>query len=159
MQDAPARYAIECAARQFSVAQHHIVAPIGFGIDAQPMEHRDQHAHILVEGESHPFVVGDIRQHQVVHIGIHTAPTALTAVGLYVMAATEIKVHLVVDQLVSAEYHGGLHLPDKEAVGSLQVSGHVFFHSQIEGQSPCLIVGQCDVQHVLAFLVSNHRQM
>ena len=99
----------------------------------------------------HIVAAGDVAEHDVVHVGIDAAATALAAVVLNAVLLAVGHVNLAVDELVAAKNHCGFHAPGEEqlvnAVVILYFLRGVLLHRKIEREPPHILVGQFKVFH------------
>ena len=124
---------VEGIARNLAPVDHDVVAACGLGRNVERAQHFSHHFNIAVEGERNILALCDIREHDVVHVGIHTASATFSSISLDIVLSAIFDVHLVFDELVASEYHAWLHLPHKEAVvGGIDISGYELLHGEVE---------------------------
>ena len=119
-------------ATDLPAADHDVVMTGTRGLNAHFTQHQKYHIDKAVEGEVHILLRSDIRQHQVVHIGIDTAAPALPAVDPDAVLTAVVQIHLVLHHLVTSEDDTWCHLPHEKAVGQVEMTCHVFLHCQIK---------------------------
>ena len=129
---------VEGISRHLSPADEDIIPPAGLRVHAQSVQYQHQHVDVAVEREVDPLVLCDVGEHDVAAVGIDASATALAPIGLNAVCAAVVHVHLVLYQLVASEDDRRVALPHEEAVVFVHVACHVFFHRQIEYESPVL---------------------
>ena len=93
------------------------------------------HQHIVVESKINVDRRGDVREHDIVHVGIDTASPTLATIHSNAVCATILHIHLSVHKLVAPEDNRRFNLPHKEIFVGRKVTSHILLHSQIERQS------------------------
>ena len=136
------RYMIESVSRYLAVANHHVVAAAGLGIDPHLAQHEHHHIYISVEGKSYCLILCDIGEHDVAHIGINASSPTLAAIGLYATLTAKLYVHLIFNKLIASENYTWLHLPHKKAILLVYVVCYIFLHGEVERQFSGLLLRQ-----------------
>ena len=124
---------IEGIARYFLVANHYIVASACGSVYTEFAQHRSHHIYIFAKCKANVFVNCYIREHNIIHVSIHTSASALASERVDVVLLAVFQIHLVLYQLVSPEYNGGGYLPHEEVFVAFHVARYILFHSKVEG--------------------------
>ena len=111
MDDTTVSYLPTGSAAEFALTNHDVVTARSRGLDTHLAQHQQNHHHKTVEGNAHLFLRSDVRQHQVVHVGIHAASPTLPLIHLDAMLTAVGEVDLVLQHLVTAIDDTRSHLP------------------------------------------------
>ena len=92
----------------------------------------NHHVKITVEGKTNVILTGDIGEHDIVLVGIHTPTATLATVHEDIVCSALGDVNLALYQLVTTKDNTGLHLPHKKSIANIRIPGYVLFHGQIK---------------------------
>ena len=137
--DGMMRDVIERIARDLSALYHDVITPRRLCRHIKSAKHFRHHIYIAVEGERYILTAGDVRKHDIAHVGINASSPTLASVGLDVVFQAVSHVYLILNELIATKYHAWLHLPHKEAVFILiDIPCHELFHCKIKAESSCI---------------------
>ena len=91
---------------------------------------------------------GNVGEHYVAKIGIHTAATALAAIDLNVVRLAVVEVHLIGNKLIAAENDRWRNLPHEKNVVIGDYACRILLHSQIKWQNASGIVWKSQIFHI-----------
>lgn len=128
---------VDGVARYLPVAEHDVVVSRGMGIDAERAKRLTHHLQIPCEGLADVILGSDVGEHDVAHVSIDAPSPTLAPVGADAVTAAVFDIHLIGRILVASEDDGGHHLPHEEVIGGWQMTGHEFFHREVEGEVLC----------------------
>ena len=95
-------------------------------------QYQQHHTHKAVEGKAHLRFPRDIRQHEVVAVGIDAPSPTLAAEQADAVRLTIIPVDFVFHYLVAPIDDAGLHLPHEESIVLQLQTSHLFLHGEEE---------------------------
>lgn len=104
-----------------------------------------------------PGIGSDIGQHDIAHVGIDAAASALAPHHIDAVCTAIIQIDFIFHDLIAPEYHSRRDLPEKEHI-LLSRMRQVFFHRQIERQATDLLRGQDDMRHAYVFSILHTRE-
>ena len=100
-------------------------------------QYEQYHINKAVERKAHLFLFGNVRQHQVIAVGIYTTSPTLSLKQLDTVSLTVLKIDLILHHLIAPIDDAGLYLPQEKSVVRQLLASHIFLHCKIERQSSC----------------------